>query len=134
MRQKRERHEKVVDTYKSKECCEESVSLFQRNIYSIENNAFSKDGDINMEESDENTDDDGDNQNENDKKRFKNDVLFNNQELEIKISNNNDSSDNNKSNQDRLTKKQMRQKKINEIIDKEHFIPYRPKNYQTEKG
>ena len=40
MRKKRERHDRVVEKYKSKEPCEENVSLFQKNMYTVQNEFF----------------------------------------------------------------------------------------------
>jgi len=108
MRKKREHHEKVVQRYKSKEFNEENVSLFQKNMYSVQTDAFKNE-------------DDDENDNENDK------VFFTDNNLVIKVSNGNE-------NGDEASKKASRKRKHQEIIDKEHFIPYKPKNFNQEKA
>lgn len=108
MRKKRLHHDKVVEKYKSREYCEENVSLFQQNMYSVQKDAFKNDEE---DYDDENND---------------HSVMFNDQELVIKVVNNEDDSE--------TSQKVQKRKKNQEIIDKEHFIPYKPKNYSQEKA
>ena len=110
MRKKRDHHEKVVQRYKSKEFNEENVSLFQKNMYSVQTDAFKNE----------------DNEDENDENNDK--VFFTDNNLVIKVSNGNNE------NGDESSKKVSRKRKHQEIIDKEHFIPYKPKNFNQEKA
>ena len=130
MKNKREKHDQVVEKYKSKEHLEEKISLFQKNMYSVQDDAFKNEDDDEAEAEEE----DGEDQDEEmydeleadeDKNVFV--KQFNDQELVVKISNNEE-------NQPRLSKKAARRKQAQNIIDKEHFIPYKPKNFQQEKA
>ena len=117
MRKKRLHHDKVVQRYKSKEFNEENISLFQKNMYSVMTDAFRTEDDDN-EENNENADFDHDKS-----------LMFNDQELIIKVSNSNSAENDTES-----SKKALKRKKQQEIIDKEHFIPYKPKNFNQEKA
>ena len=55
-------------------------------------------------------------------------VFFTDNNLVIKVSNGNNE------NGDESSKKVSRKRKHQEIIDKEHFIPYKPKNFNQEKA
>ena len=93
MKNKRVRHDRIVERYKSKEPCEENISLFQKNMYKIQNGFF-KDENNNREHfdgaveyNDQNEDEDEDN--EDDDVMIKN---FDDQDIVIKITNNDDTS------------------------------------------
>ena len=116
MRKKRLHHDKVVQRYKSKEFNEENISLFQKNMYSVQTGAFRNEDD-DFEENNENADFD-----------HEKSLMFNDQELVIKVSNNGEE------NGTESSKKALKRKQQEEIIDKEHFIPYKPKNFNQEKA
>ena len=135
MKNKRVRHDRIVERYKSKEPCEENISLFQKNMYKIQNGFF-KDENNNREHfdgaveyNDQNEDEDEDN--EDDDVTIKN---FDDQDIVIKITNN-DEPDNrdSKRNLNGMSKKAFKRKNL-QIIDVEHFIPYKPKNADQEKA
>lgn len=111
MRKKRQTHDKVVQRHKSKEFTEENVSLFQKNMYSIQTDMFKKESEDENEEADDTANNDS----------IQN---FNEQNLVIRVTDSNENS----------TNKVEKRKKNREIIDKEHFIPYKPKNYNQEKS
>lgn len=121
MRKKRQKHDLVVEKYKSKELMEENVSLFQKNIYSIHNDLFKKE-----KSESENEDDDEEETEANGDTEVK---TFDDEDLVIKITNNDDANDNVK-----RSKKAEKRLKAQAIIDTEHFIPYKPKNFNQEKA
>ncbi len=129
MRQKRECHDRVVEKFKSKDLLDDNLSLFQKNKYSVQIDAFKNDGDL--KEANESDVDEGEN---NDQIIHTN---FNDLDLVIKITNNqNDNEelcDSNNKNR-KLSKKALKRLKKTEIIDTEHFIPYKPKNFLQEKA
>lgn len=84
-------------------------------MYSVQTDAFRNEND--EEEDNENANFDHDKS-----------VMFNDQELVIKVSNNGEE------NGSESSKKALQRKKQQEIIDKEHFIPYKPKNFNQEKA
>ena len=125
MRKKRLQHDKVVCKFKSHEYLEENISLFQKNMYSVQNDVFKRDEDDEEEEDEENED-----QSANSFKQFSS------PDFEITVTNHDGSSgisDKTKS-KSGLSKKAEKRKRPIDTIDKENFIPYKPKNFQTEKG
>lgn len=122
MRKKRQKHDLVVEKYKSKELMEENVSLFQKNIYSIHNDLFKKEdseSEVEDEDEEETAETNGDTEVK----------TFDDEDLVIKITNNDDTDGNVK-----RSKKAERRLKAQSIIDTEHFIPYKPKNFNQEKA
>ena len=130
MRKKRECHDKVVEKFKSKDLLDDNLSLFQKNKYSVQVDAF---------KNDENTDE-KENENESDNEENNGEIIhtnFNDQDLVIKITNNdNDNEESSSSNKNdrKLSKKAVKRLKQTQIIDSEHFIPYKPKNFLQEKA
>lgn len=145
MKKKRECHDRVVEKYKSKEPCEESVSLFQKNMYTVQNEFFKKENDkrenlsqnfIDNDDAEESGDDEDDFiEEENENVTIKN---FDDQNLVIKITNN-EEFDNDakvkgtKKSANGVSKKVAKRKNL-QIIDVDHFIPYKPKNAEQEKA
>ncbi len=135
MRKKREHHDKTVEKFKSKEFLEENVSLFQKNIYSIQN-MFKNDEEKNNDE-DNKQDEESDDDEENDENTTV--KTFDDEELVIKITNSSDDKSDQKSdskkgkNRNGVSKK-VEKRKNRQIIDTEHFIPYKPKNFNQEKA
>lgn len=113
MRKKRQTHDKVVQRHKSREFTEENVSLFQQNMYSIQTDLFKKEENSEDEEADLNENNDS----------VQN---FNDQNLVIRVTDN--------TSRGATKSKTEKRKRDREIIDKEHFIPYKPKNYNQEKS
>jgi hypothetical protein len=133
MRKKRECHDRVVEKFKSKDLLDDNLSLFQKNKYSVQSDAFKND-----------KDDDFQNEEENESETIEEEnggqiihTNFNDQDLVIKITNNNnydDISSNLNKNNGILSKKAVKRLKQAQIIDTEHFIPYKPKNFLQEKA
>lgn len=103
MRKKRQQHDRVVQNFQHKDL--DGLSLFHKNIYSIERDMFGEDK-------------------KEDKEELSNEFDFESENLVIKI--NNDNSD-----KKRLSKAEKRQQPI---IDAQHYIPYKPKNFNMEKA
>ena len=145
MRKKRDCHDKVVEKFKSNELLEDNVSIFQKNMYSVQRDMFKRGFDDNNNNRDREQDED---QNEGDDATRTIHTNFNDQELVIKITNNDDENnddhddDNNdktqqkdrKSKRSRLSKVEKRKKATASFIDAENFIPYKPKNFNQEKA
>ena len=145
MRKKRDCHDKVVEKFKSNELLEDNVSIFQKNMYSVQRDMFKRGFDDNNNNRDREQDED---QNEGDDATRTIHTNFNDQELVIKITNNDDENnddhddDNNdktqqkdrKSKRSRLSKVEKRKKAAASFIDAENFIPYKPKNFNQEKA
>jgi len=127
MRKKRLAHDNIVNKYKNNEYSEENVSLFKKNMYSVQNDLFKKDADADEEEeedsdNDENAEDKG--------------IVYDDSDFVVTISNNdeNNKEDVNGCENLGMSKKALKRSKQQDFIDKENFIPYKPKNFQTEKG
>ena len=151
MRKKRERHDRVVEKYKSKEPCEENVSLFQKNMYTVQNEFFKNENtkrenlNQNFDQYDENGEENGlDHDNDDmlsdsdERAVYKN---FDDQDLVIKITNNGEENDTNDKSVKRKSRgklngvsKKVAKRNNLQIIDVEHFIPYKPKNAEQEKA
>ena len=146
MRKKRDCHDKVVEKFKSNELLEDNVSIFQKNMYSVQRDMFKRGFDDNNNNRDREQDED---QDEGDDATRTIHTNFNDQELVIKITNNDDENnddddddDNNdktqqkdrKSKRSRLSKVEKRKKAAASFIDAENFIPYKPKNFNQEKA
>ena len=130
MRKKREHHDKVVEKFKSKEFLEENVSLFHKNIYSIQN-MFREDKEKNEDDIEDEEEDYGDSETREGNASIK---TFDDEELVIKITNNDDEKTKNKKNCKAMSKKVEKRKQQQSAIDTEHFIPYKPKNFNQEKA
>ena len=135
-------HDRAVERYKSKEPCEENISLFQKNMYTIQNGFFKDENNKRelfngaVEYNDEDDEDDDDDLEGDKNVEIKS---FDDQDIVIKITNN-DEMDNKKVNakgskrgSNGLSKKAAKRKNL-QIIDVEHFIPYKPKNADQEKA
>ena len=114
MRRKREKDEQIIEKYKSKDPMDENISVFQKNMYSVQTD-FLKDDD----------NEDGNDLDEN--------VVYNDQDFVIKVTNDNNGD---KTGEDgtkaRVSKAEKR--KSRQLIDVQNFIPYKPKNYDQEKA
>jgi hypothetical protein len=134
MRKKREEHDKVVEKFKSKEFLEENVSLFQKNIYSVQN-MFRNDDEKKLDEDEDDEEEDYEPEMNDDDTIVKN---FDDEDLVIKITNNAEESDQKKDNKKTKNRngvsKKVEKRKNRQIIDTEHFIPYKPKNFNQEKA
>jgi len=150
MKKKRERDEKLIEKHKAKEICEDNLSLFQKSMYSIQNDLFKKETE-NDQADDSNENDD----NEEDTDFNLNDKLsqqtYQDDDFVIKITNNDDDDDKvdehskenlsetkkgkgrKRKSENGLSKKAEKRQK-QQVIDYEHFIPYKPKNFHTEKA
>jgi hypothetical protein len=141
MKNKRVRHDTIVERYKSKEPCEENISLFQKNMYTIQNGFFKDEnnkrelfnGAVEYNDEDDEEDDD---LNGDENVEIKS---FDDQDIVIKITNNDEMETKNtnakgsKRSSNGLSKKAEKRKNL-QIIDVEHFIPYKPKNADQEKA
>ena len=135
------RHDRIVERYKSKEPCEENISLFQKNMYTIQNGFFKDEnnkrelfnGAVEYNDEDDEEDDDLDGDENVEIKSFED------QDIVIKITNNDEMDNKNanakgsKRSSNGLSKKAAKRKNL-QIIDVEHFIPYKPKNADQEKA
>ncbi|RNA16152.1 ATP-dependent RNA helicase DDX54 [Brachionus plicatilis] len=108
MRKKRQHHDQVVEKFQQKDL--DGVSLFHKNMYSIERDMFNERK--KQEEAEEELNDE---------------FSFESENLVIKISND----DSDRSGKKRLSKAEKRKLPV---VDAEHYIPYKPKNFNTEKA
>ena len=136
MRAKRLRHDTTVDRYKATEYTDENVSLFKQNMYSIQNDVFKRD-----EEKENDSAGEMDEYSDDEVKITMNgnsSMEFADQEFSVTVTGNdedqNEGEKDGKRKKDGVSKKVLKRQKVTDIIDKEHFIPYKPKNFQTEKG
>lgn len=109
MRKKRQQHDRVVEKFQHGQDLD-GLTLFQKNKYSIKRDMF----------------EDEKKQNEKDEE-LNDEFNFENENLVIKISNDNLDENSKK----RLSKAEKRKQPI---IDADHYIPYKPKNFNTEKA
>jgi hypothetical protein len=125
MRKKREIHDKVVDKYKNMDFNLEKTPLFQNNKFSIERDMFrTSEGEQNLEADEQSADEN---------------VIYNDDHnLVIKITNNSDEQSSNKTNNKRKSSSSMskveKRKILKSVKDEDNYIPYKPKNYNTEKA
>lgn len=153
MRQKRKCHENIIVKNKAREYTEENISLFKQNMYSIQTDIFKKDGGDEEEEGGQsgNEEDGSDAEEElNDDYGLEAKTLngnstmeFDNEEFSITITGNDEAEDEIESSGNKkgvkrkkggVSKKAMKRMKQVDVIDKENFIPYKPKNFHTDKG
>lgn len=151
MRQKRKCHEDIIVKNKAREYTDENISLFKQNMYSIQTDIFKKDGDEEEEEGQSENEEDGSDVEEdlNDdygleaKTSNGNSTMeFDNEEFSITITGNDEAEDGESSGHKKgvkrkkggVSKKAMKRMKQVDVIDKENFIPYKPKNFHTDKG
>lgn len=137
MRAKRLRHDTTVIRYKANEYTDENVSLFKQNMYSIQNDVFKRD----ENEKENNSAGEMDDYSDDEAKVTMNgnsSMAFDDQEFSVTVTGNdeeqNQGEKSGKRKKDGISKKVLKRQKVADIIDKEHFIPYKPKNFQTEKG
>ncbi len=128
MRKKRLAHDSIVEKYKTNEYSEENVSLFKKNMYSIQTDLFRRD-DAEEEEEEEGSDND---ENTEDKAA----VAYDDSEFTVTITNNDENNQGavDDAENSGMSKKALKRSRPADFIDKENFIPYKPKNFQTEKG
>lgn len=105
MRKKRNKDETMIEKYQEKSKINEPISLFEKTMHNIR--IENLDDTLNEEKSEVDADD-------------KSELQFEN--LDIKVSNGEEALANSK------------KRKYQEIIDKDHFIPYKPKNFESEKA
>jgi hypothetical protein len=137
MRKKREQHDKVVEKYKAKEFFEDNTSLFQKNMYSIHKSLLDETRNNDENEEEEGGDDEYENDSNSDSKNNEIIKKFDDEELIIKITNtdNNDGNNSNSSwNKNNNKRSKKAERRSQPIIDAEHFIPYKPKNFNQEKA
>jgi hypothetical protein len=143
MKKKREKDEKLIEKHKAREICEDNLSLFQKSMYSIQNDLFKRESENDQiennnqnEENDEKTDFNMDSQAH---------QTYQDADFVIKITNNDD--DNASTNLSEIKQvkgkkrksengvsKKAEKRQKQQVIDYEHFIPYKPKNFHTEKA
>lgn len=123
MRKKRILHDKIVDKYKNLDFINERFPILSENdSFSIKRDAFKKSNDASAENGDHNDDDE---------------IVYDDQDLVIKVTNDNDESNNknDKLNGEKKPLSKVEKRKMSKsVIDEEHYIPYKPKNYNTEKA
>lgn len=146
MKKKREKDEKLIEKHKAKEICEDNLSLFQKSMYSIQNDLFKKETENDQAENE--NDENGDDADLNNHNLIQ--QTYQDEDFVIKITNNDDenkvgeekkenSSETKKGKgkkrkaENGLSKKAEKRQK-QQVIDYEHFIPYKPKNFHTEKA
>ena len=114
MRRKREKDEQIIEKYKSKDPMDENISVFQKNMYSVQTDILKDDDNEDRNDLDEN-------------------VVYNDQDFVIKVTNdNNDDKTGEDGTKTRVSKAEKR--KSRQLIDVQNFIPYKPKNYDQEKA
>ena len=141
MRKKRKCHEGIIEKNKAREYTDEHISLFKQNMYSIQTDIFKKSDENESDNEESGSEDDEDGTFDQGNMNGNSSMAFDNEEFSITISNNDDVENGESSGKkgikrkkDGVSKKVQKRLKQTDVIDKENFIPYKPKNFHTDKG